>query len=59
MMNDVLCITCLKLGSNVGSKNDQVLETTTTTKPVTITAGTLINLESDVDFSVTLQSANK
>lgn len=38
------CGTCLRLGSRVGSKKDQVLDTITTTIPVTRTAGTLINL---------------
>lgn len=49
-------LTCRKWGSKVGSRNAQVLETTTTTSPVTTIAGTFINLNIDVDLFSTLKS---
>lgn len=51
--------TCLRWGSKVGSKKDQVLETTTTTNPVTITAGTRRMFDKDVPLPTTLQSKTK
>lgn len=52
--------TCLRWGSRVGSKKAQVLDTTTTTSPVTTTAGTLISLNIEVVLLVKLsQSKNK
>lgn len=55
-MGEWICATCRKCGSNVGSRNDQVVEITTTTVPVTITAGTVISRIRDVPLSETLHS---
>lgn len=52
-------LTCLRWGSNVGSKKAQVLETTTTTSPVITTAGTLINLNIDTVLLVKLSQSKK
>lgn len=58
-MTKIIVHTCLKCGSKVGSKNDQVLATITTTRPVIITAGTFMTFNIDVLLFVTSSKSAK
>lgn len=51
--------TCLRCGSSVGSKNPQVLETTTITRAIITTAGIFTNAHMELFFGSTAHSVKK